>query len=126
MAPMTRWWRRSRCGDLRCQLAELRDSLQDEFTAVRAQLEMVSAKLDGLKQGQETQMAAIDDLETEVKANGDAEDSAITLLNGLHQQLQDALNSGDPARIQAAVQALHDKRDALAAAVVANTPAATA
>lgn len=67
----------------------------------------------------------LDALEAQVTTVVDAEDSAIALLQGLFQKLQDAINSGNPARIQAVTDALKAKTDALAAAIVANTPAAS-
>lgn len=68
-------------------------------------------------------MAAIDDLEAEVSKVGTVQDSAIALINGISQQLKDA-GSNDP-RINAVIQSLDAKSQALAAAVSANTPAAT-
>lgn len=67
----------------------------------------------------------LDALTAQVAANGDAEAAAATLLQGLFQKLQDAINSGDPAKIQALTTQLKAQTDALAAAVVANTPAET-
>lgn len=61
-------------------------------------------------------------LEDQVKQNTDAEQSAVELLTSLHAQLLAAQN--DPARMQALISQLGTSKDALAAAIVANTPAA--
>jgi DNA-binding FadR family transcriptional regulator len=88
---------------------------------LRNQFNRIEQKIDALtKQGAKT-MAAIDDLEVQVTAISDAEAAAVALLNGLHQQLADAIASGDPVRVQAAADQLKAKAADLAAAVVANT-----
>lgn len=61
-------------------------------------------------------------LEDQVKQNTDAEQSAIQLLTTLHEQLVAAQT--DPARMTALISQLGTSKEALAAAVVANTPAA--
>ena len=66
-------------------------------------------------------MATLTDLEVQVAAVKDVEDSAIALLTGLHAQLTAALASGDPAAIQKVIDELGANKDALASAVVANT-----
>ncbi|MBS1803542.1 MAG: hypothetical protein JST28_09245 [Acidobacteria bacterium] len=71
-------------------------------------------------------MADLAQLETSVANETTVEQSAIALLNGLSQQLKDALASGDPARIQAIIDHVDANSAALAAAVTANTPATTA
>src|SRR5215831_8895164 len=78
------------------------------------------------RQSQEIhQMAGeLDALNAEVAQNTDVTNSAITLLNGLSQQLKDALAAGDPAAIQAVVDQLDANTQSLADAVTANTPAA--
>jgi len=67
-------------------------------------------------------MALIDDLTAQVTANTDAEQSAVVLLGKLHDLLVAA--GTDPAKLQAIKDTLKTSADALAAAVVANTPAA--
>lgn len=70
-------------------------------------------------------MSALSDLQAQVAANVDAEASAVTLIQGIAQQLADALAAGpggqDPALVDLAAK-LHASADALAAAVTANTP----
>ena len=63
-----------------------------------------------------------DDLEVQVKANTDAEDSALVLINGFAARL--AAAGTDPVKLKALSADLKTHADALAAAVVANTPAA--
>lgn len=70
--------------------------------------------------------AAFDTLTSEVTELRDTEQAAVAALNGLRQQLADALAaSQDPAEIVAAVQGIVDTLDTttndLAAAVAANT-----
>lgn len=72
----------------------------------------------------ETIMATMDDLKAAVQRNSDAEASAVALLQGISQQLKDAKNANDPAAMDAAIASLDANTSALAAAVVANTPAA--
>jgi hypothetical protein len=69
-------------------------------------------------------MPALDDLTAQVTKNEDVEASAVTLINGIAQRLKDAIASNDPAKLTALQTSLSASADALAAAVVANTPAA--
>jgi hypothetical protein len=71
-------------------------------------------------------MSALDDaitaLTTQVQANTDAEASAVTLIQGLAAQI--AAVAGDGPAVTALAAKLKTSADALAAAVVANTPVA--
>jgi hypothetical protein len=60
-------------------------------------------------------------LTQEVTETGDAIQSAITLINGLAEQIRD--NATDPVALRALAAELDTQSDSLAAAVVANTPA---
>jgi hypothetical protein len=72
-----------------------------------------------------TKMAGeLDALTAAVQRNSDVEDSAIVLLQGLKAALDAAIASGNPAALTALSTTIGAKADALAAAVVANTPAA--
>lgn len=64
--------------------------------------------------------AQLDTLTAQVTANNSAIDSAITLINGLAQQLIDA--GTDPAKLQALADSLVAEDTKLAQAIVANTP----
>lgn len=63
-----------------------------------------------------------DDLEAQVKASNDVKDSALLLINGFAARL--AAAGTDPVKLTALRNDLKSHADALAAAVVANTPAA--
>lgn len=97
--------------------------------ADRDQLDRIEFKLDALRaltraQGMETDMN-LDDLKAQVEAQTTVVDSAVTLLQQLKTMLDQAIASGDPAKIQAVADLLHHNTQALADAVVANTPAAS-
>jgi len=64
----------------------------------------------------------LDVLTAQVERNTSVDQSAIELLNGLAAQIADLKN--DPAALQALADNLTASSDALAAAVVANTPVA--
>lgn len=72
-------------------------------------------------------MSALDDLTTQVAANTSAEGAAVTLIQGLADELKKAIAaspaSNDAALVDLAAK-LHASADALGAAVVANTPVA--
>jgi hypothetical protein len=71
-------------------------------------------------------MSALDTLETDVANETDVVTSAVALLDGLHQELADAIASGDPTRVQAVADHLEANTQALADAVQRNTDAAPA
>ena len=64
-------------------------------------------------------MSYIEELEAAVKANTDVIASAVILINGISQKLHEA--GTDPAKLAALTSELTNSRDALAAAVAANT-----
>ena len=67
----------------------------------------------------------LDALTAQVAKNAEVDQSAITLLRGIKAKLDDAIASGDPARVQALADSLGASTDELAAAVIENTPAET-
>lgn len=73
------------------------------------------------QQGEQV-MASMEDLQAEVAQNTDVTQSAVAVINGIAQQLRDALAANDPAAIQAVVDQLDQNSSALAAAVTENTP----
>jgi hypothetical protein len=91
-------------------------------SGLSAKLDVVIAMLgDVLKK--EIQMSKeLDALGVQVKANTDAEASAVLLLQGLSTQI--AAIKTDPAALQKLSDDLKASADSLGAAVVANTPAA--
>lgn len=99
---------------------------------IEQMLKAVLKKIDLLILGEEIIMTELTDqldaAEANAKANSDAEDSAMALLIKLSDMIK-ALGTGstDPAlvaRVKALSDGLRAKADALAAAVVAGTPAA--
>ena len=87
---------------------------------VLARLDLILDKLD---LNQENIMAAIDDLQAAVAAEDTVIDSAITLIQGIPALI--AAAGVDPAKLAALQSDITTKSSALAAAVAANTPAAT-
>jgi hypothetical protein len=85
-------------------------------------LDQILAQLNVLGRQETTIMADLTDLTAKVQATTDAEQSAILLINGIAAQLKTA--GTDPAALAALGESLKTNSDALAAAVVANTPAA--
>lgn len=73
----------------------------------------------GIKMGTE-----LDDLTAKVTASGDATDAAVILLTGIKAKLDAAIASGNPAALTALSATLGTNTDELAAAIIANTPAA--
>jgi len=66
----------------------------------------------------------LDDLVTKVTAENTVIDSAVTLLSTIKAELDAAIASGDPAKVQAVADLIDAGQKKLADAVVANTPAA--
>lgn len=61
-------------------------------------------------------------LKAQVEKNNQVIESAITLINGLADQIRNSAN--DPAAIQAIADSMNSESEKLAAAIAANTPAA--
>lgn len=123
---MTRWpWQT----DLTPVLQAIR-SLRGEVAALRLDVHTILSK-------EITMSASLDDLKAEVSADTDVLSSLETAIDGvnailvnLQAQLAAAIASGDPQKVQDVLDAmkantatLTAERDALAAAVLANTPA---
>lgn len=85
------------------------------FEHLLARIAHIDRKLDYI-------MALLDALNTAVANETTVDQSVITLLNGLSQQLKDAIAAADPAAIQAVVDQIDTNTAALSAAVAANTP----
>lgn len=66
----------------------------------------------------------LDDLTAQVADVETVEQSAIVLLDGLKQKLDDAIASGDPAQLTALSNTLGTGKQSLADAISRNTPAA--
>lgn len=76
---------------------------------------------DIYEQGMEI-MSALDSLTAAVAKNDEVINSAVTLLQGLKAKLDEAIASGDPAKVQALSDSLGADTQQLADAVAANTP----
>jgi hypothetical protein len=94
------------------------------------QLDRIEAKVDRLLglsrflKGELKDMAGeLDALSQQVQANTDTEQSAIVLLNGLKQKLDEAIATGDIEKVKSLSAALGTSQQKLADAVTANTPA---
>lgn len=68
-------------------------------------------------------MSALSTLQTEVAENREVMASAVVLLKGLKEKLDEAIASGDPAELQKLSDELDANTNALASAVTENTPA---
>ena len=93
---------------------------EQERRAAQRHAEIIKALNAITKQGV-TMTQEVDDLQAAVAAEGTVIDSAITLLNGLSARIADLAE--DPVALKALSVEVKAKSDALAAAVVANTPA---
>jgi ATP/maltotriose-dependent transcriptional regulator MalT len=97
--------------------------VQNRLDDILLMLGEMQAVLNALVNRETLLMASIADLQAQVQQNTDVINSAKTLLQGLADQLQEAKDSGDPAKIQAVIDQIKQNDDDLAAAVVKNTPA---
>jgi len=86
------------------------------------QFGQIMDKLDQILKGQKMAAATLDDLVSDTTAQTTVVGSVVTLLQGLSAQLAAAIASGNPAKIQAAADAISANTKALADAVAANTP----
>lgn len=85
----------------------------EQVTQLLGQLQFWGAKI----------MGELDDLKAKVAANTTVIASAITLLQGLKAKLDAAIAAGDPAALTALSAELGAQDQALADAIIANTPA---
>jgi ABC-type transporter Mla MlaB component len=96
--------------------------LNDKLDAILILQSRLESSIAALTIKQEQAMADLTALTAEVARNTEVDSSAIALLNGLAAQIE-ALKT-DPVALQALADTMKGSSDALAAAVVANTPAA--
>ena len=96
--------------------------LHDKLDAILILLSGLASKIAALTLKQEQAMTDLTALTVEVARNTEVDTSAIALLTGLAAQIE-ALKT-DPAALQALADTMRGSSDALAAAVLANTPAA--
>jgi hypothetical protein len=67
-------------------------------------------------------MATIQDINAAIAAESSVDDSIITLLNGIVQQLKDAQASNDPAALDVVIAGITANTKKIQDAVTANTP----
>ncbi len=94
------------------------------FRSIDQRLARIERPLVALFEEEKQMSTELDALAAQVKANTDLEESAVTLITGLADQLKSA--AADPAAVQALADQLKTSAASLAAAVSANTPAAPA
>ena len=97
-------------------------AMQKTLNTVAAQ----TAQILAILQQEEKQMATtqtMTDLENAISQNNTVMGSAVTLIEGLIQQLKDAAASGDDAAVEAKAAEILANTQALSAAIAANTPA---
>jgi len=87
-----------------------------------AKLDRILAAVAKLQKQEERMAASLDALTAQVQSSTDVEQSALVLIQGIAAALAAAQN--DPVAIAALADRLKSSADALAAAVVANTPPA--
>lgn len=81
----------------------------------------IHSMVTALTEGAVHMAVGLEELQSQVEANASVTQSAITLLQGLKDQLDTA--GTDPEALAALSQALGSSTNALAAAIAANTPA---
>jgi hypothetical protein len=96
--------------------------VEQELRKIKWRLDFVIAAAGVLLIQGGKNMAALDDLKAQVAANTAVETSAVTLIQGIAQQLKDAIAAGDPVALTALADQLHTSAASLADAITANTP----
>ena len=87
---------------------------------IKAELDKILELLHTILKGEQKIMVDLTALTTQVQANTDVEASAVILIQGIAAELAKA--GVDPVALKALTDKLNTSAQALAAAVVANTP----
>lgn len=95
----------------------------DSTAAADPRIAEILSTVRALSKGATAMASDLSDLTEAVAANGTVQQSAITLLDGLKSQLDAALASNDTAALRELSTQLSSQRQALADALVRNTPA---
>lgn len=95
----------------------------DSTAAADPRIAEILSTVRALSKGASAMASDLSDLTDAVAANGTVQQSAITLLDGLKSQLDAALASNDTAALRELSASLSSQRQALADALVRNTPA---
>jgi alanyl-tRNA synthetase len=98
------------------------DLLMASLTQINVQQRQTQATINQLLKQEKILMSALDDLTEQVRQNTNVEQSAVTLIQGIAQKLQDAVSNNDSAALQQLAGQLSSSSAALAAAIAANTP----
>lgn len=96
--------------------------IMQENSQLESKVDQALSLLNQIVQKENVMSTELDNLTQKVNDTITVEESAIQLIEGLATQLKAIAN--DPAAINALADQLSAERDALAAAVAANTPAA--
>lgn len=102
--------------------SEIFDMWPFNTSKIIKKLDTIISMLSDIKQKEVIIMADLTGLTEQVAANTEVEQSAVVLLQGLADLLKAA--GTDPVALQTLQDQLKTSADALAAAIVANTPAA--
>jgi hypothetical protein len=101
------------------QAADLAQSLANiHHTLLRIELLLARGNTKGNQI-----VASLQDLQNAVAQQTTVEQSVLTFISGLKDQLSQALQNNDPNAIQAVLDQLNANTQSLSAAIVANTPA---
>lgn len=92
-----------------------------KLESLNYKLDLVLLKLDRAEREMGRMSAELDALKTQVERNTSVTQSAVTLINGLAEQIEDLKD--DPAELTRLAADLKAQGDSLAAAVTQNTPA---
>jgi hypothetical protein len=95
---------------------------EDQIVQIIATLDTIQAQLTIIQNEVRNMAADLTTISAQVAASVTVEQSAITLINGLANQI--SLLANDPAALQQLASTLANSAQALSADVVANTPAA--
>lgn len=96
-------------------------ALMTLLVQILAQAQKNEAMLNRLLKQERDVMSALDDLQNQVRQNTDLEQSAIQLIQGIAQKLQEAVNNNDSAALNQLAQQLQSSAAALGSAITANT-----
>lgn len=92
--------------------------------ATEQKLDRILSMLATVIQKENIMAGELDQLTKDVAAESTVDDSVIALLTGIKAQLDAAIASGNPAALTALSTSLQASQAKMAAAIVANTPAA--
>ena len=95
---------------------------RQQLDRIEASLKKLENLLFAIATTEKEEAMTLAQLKVQVEKNTAIEESAVSLINGIAQQLKNAAN--DPAAIQALADELTQSGTDLAAAITANTPAA--